>query len=143
MGCTMADLASLLVQCKCNPLDDTVRLVLSDFLEEHGDADRAEFVRLQVRDRSDDTGWEPDAGTNEVRAVRLYKQHVYDWCRGYLTNRYWFSLDPAGHEEVKSAKGKFERGTLTLSGSPSQVEQVIPQLPAHAVPWLERLRLNG
>jgi uncharacterized protein (TIGR02996 family) len=31
-----------------NPDDDTVRLVAADFLEEHGDADRAAFIRIQV-----------------------------------------------------------------------------------------------
>lgn len=31
-----------------NPDDDTARLVAADFLEEHGDADRAAFIRVQV-----------------------------------------------------------------------------------------------
>ncbi len=31
-----------------NPTDDTVRLVLADWLEEHGDGERAEFIRCQV-----------------------------------------------------------------------------------------------
>jgi uncharacterized protein (TIGR02996 family) len=31
-----------------NPDDDAVRLVYSDWLEEHGQADRAEFVRVQI-----------------------------------------------------------------------------------------------
>lgn len=32
-----------------DPDDDTARLVAADFLEEHGDADRAAFVRIQVQ----------------------------------------------------------------------------------------------
>jgi uncharacterized protein (TIGR02996 family) len=32
-----------------NPEDDTVRLVYADWLDENGDPDRAEFIRLQVR----------------------------------------------------------------------------------------------
>jgi uncharacterized protein (TIGR02996 family) len=32
-----------------NPDDDTPRLVYADWLDEHGDADHAEFIRLQVR----------------------------------------------------------------------------------------------
>jgi uncharacterized protein (TIGR02996 family) len=31
-----------------NPADDTVRLVYADWLEEHGEPERAEFVRVQV-----------------------------------------------------------------------------------------------
>ena len=31
-----------------NPDDDTVRLVAADFLEEHGDPERAAFIRIQV-----------------------------------------------------------------------------------------------
>jgi uncharacterized protein (TIGR02996 family) len=37
---------SLLRQAKETPEDDTPRLVLADFLEEHDDPDRAEFIRL-------------------------------------------------------------------------------------------------
>ncbi len=32
-----------------DPEDDGVRLVFTDWLEEHGDLDRAEFIRLQIR----------------------------------------------------------------------------------------------
>ena len=31
-----------------DPRDDAVRLVFADWLEEHGDAERAEFIRAQV-----------------------------------------------------------------------------------------------
>src|SRR5262245_56805489 len=44
------DLASLLSACKETPDDDAPRLVLADWLEEHGDEEgraRAEFVRVQ------------------------------------------------------------------------------------------------
>ena len=42
---------SLLSGVKESPEDDTPRLVLADFLEEHGDPDRAEFIRIQCRRR--------------------------------------------------------------------------------------------
>jgi len=32
-----------------DPEDDTVRLVFADWLDENGDPERAEFIRLQVR----------------------------------------------------------------------------------------------
>jgi uncharacterized protein (TIGR02996 family) len=32
-----------------NPQDDDIRLIYADWLEEHGDLDRAEFIRVQIR----------------------------------------------------------------------------------------------
>jgi uncharacterized protein (TIGR02996 family) len=39
---------ALLDAARESPHDDAPRLVLADWLEEHGDADRAEFIRLQL-----------------------------------------------------------------------------------------------
>jgi uncharacterized protein (TIGR02996 family) len=45
----MADVRAALLQAVCeNPDDDTPRLVYADWLDDHGDPDRAEFIRLQV-----------------------------------------------------------------------------------------------
>jgi uncharacterized protein (TIGR02996 family) len=44
----MTDLHALLAAMAADPTDDTVRLAYADFLEENGDADRADFVRVQV-----------------------------------------------------------------------------------------------
>src|SRR5262249_10339211 len=38
----------LLAAIRANPDDDAVRLVYADWLEEHGDPDRAEFIRVQI-----------------------------------------------------------------------------------------------
>ncbi|MBY0228162.1 MAG: TIGR02996 domain-containing protein, partial [Gemmataceae bacterium] len=43
-----SDLLRLLHACKQEPDDATAHLVLADWLEEHGDADRAAFVRLDA-----------------------------------------------------------------------------------------------
>jgi uncharacterized protein (TIGR02996 family) len=37
---------ALLEQAKETPEDDSPRLVLADWLDEHGDAERAEFIRV-------------------------------------------------------------------------------------------------
>lgn len=42
-------LTAFLQSARERPEEDTPRLVLADFLEEHGDPDRAEFIRLQCR----------------------------------------------------------------------------------------------
>jgi uncharacterized protein (TIGR02996 family) len=49
MPSTPPELESLLLGCKDAPDDDAPRLVLADWLDDHGDHDRAEFVRLSVR----------------------------------------------------------------------------------------------
>lgn len=51
MDAPRAELLALLAACKKDPDDDHARLVLADWLEEHGDADdrqRAAFVRLEI-----------------------------------------------------------------------------------------------
>ena len=42
------DWPALMAAIVADPDDDTVRLAAADFLEEHGDADRAAFIRIQV-----------------------------------------------------------------------------------------------
>lgn len=44
----MTDSERFLAAIVANPDDDTLRLVYADWLEERGDADRAEFIRLQI-----------------------------------------------------------------------------------------------
>src|SRR3954470_18857584 len=48
-GRTMKE-RELLLKAVCdNPDDDTPRLVFADWLQEHGDEERAEFIRLQIQ----------------------------------------------------------------------------------------------
>ena len=49
------------------PDDDLLRLVFADFLEERGDPDRAEFIRLQI----EHAATEPDADGWAVRDLRI------------------------------------------------------------------------
>ncbi len=44
----MTDAERFLAAIVANPDDDTLRLVYADWLEENGDAERAEFIRLQI-----------------------------------------------------------------------------------------------
>lgn len=45
----MTDEAAFRAAILANPADDTVRLVFADWLQEQGDDDRAEFIRVQCR----------------------------------------------------------------------------------------------
>src|SRR5215212_11486943 len=61
-----------------NPDDDTVRLAYADWLQENGDEERAEFIRLQIEiARSDDS----QQSALRQREVALLTQHRGDWLR--------------------------------------------------------------
>src|SRR4051812_2294570 len=72
------DGAALLAYCHRHPEDDHARLVYADWLEENGDQDRAEFVRIQVRRAG---LWEghPDDGALERRERELLAEHEGRW----------------------------------------------------------------
>src|SRR4051795_7116192 len=46
---THPQVLALLLSAKESPEDDAPRLVLADWLEDHGEVDRAEFIRAQLR----------------------------------------------------------------------------------------------
>lgn len=47
-GITIIDIGTLLFRAVCfDPTDDIVHLVYADYLDEQGQADRAEFIRVQ------------------------------------------------------------------------------------------------
>ncbi len=53
----MTDRESLLHAIAASPDDDALRLVYADWLEEHGDSARAEFVRVQVKVEAQGGKW--------------------------------------------------------------------------------------
>lgn len=61
-----------------NPDDDTVRLVYADWLEEHGDTDRAEFIRTQCW-LATLTADDPQREPLETHAGELLDRHRKEW----------------------------------------------------------------
>ena len=62
-----------------DPSDDTVRLIYADALEENGDHDRAEYIRLQielVRRRATGEGWRSKL---VIREFILLNAHRQEW----------------------------------------------------------------
>src|SRR5262245_45873464 len=45
----MPDREAFVAAIAASPADDLPRLVFADWLDEHGDPDRAEFIRTQIR----------------------------------------------------------------------------------------------
>jgi uncharacterized protein (TIGR02996 family) len=122
-------LASLLRACKDEPFDDARRLVLADWLEEHGD-DRAELVRLELAfERRWSVPWkeEPDAEAVYLRVQRLCRANAERWLGP--ARRWYRSAFVVG-------------GFVWIAATARQLLDHPPtDLPAHVVPWLERLNL--
>ena len=88
------------------PQDDLLRLVFADFLEESGEVDRAEFIRLQIelaRLEPDSPDWTPQ----KLRCEELLREH--DW-------------------RIPGLRGKqeFRRGFVEVIGTTGRLEIVIP-----------------
>src|SRR5262245_36580943 len=77
-----------------NPDDDSLRLVHADFLEEHGEPERAEFIRVQIELSRLPAG-DPRRGPLAAREERLLAEHGESWM-GKLGERVpvW-DFDPA------------------------------------------------
>ncbi len=77
----MSDEKALLAAIWEHPHDDTPRLVYADWLQENGQPERAEFIRVQCeywRVSGDDPKWVE----LEKRAKRLWKSHRKKWRAG-------------------------------------------------------------
>jgi uncharacterized protein (TIGR02996 family) len=73
-----SDLHALLEAIVADPSDDVARLVYADCLEEHGNAARAQFIRLQIEAgrRHQDSHARAEL---EQRAHELFAEHWIDW----------------------------------------------------------------
>jgi uncharacterized protein (TIGR02996 family) len=98
------------------PHDDTPRLIYADWLEEHGQSDRAEFIRVQCRlARMPNAMVEQAAWT--ARAEELLRRHWEEWVGslrkivGQWRDRYgerWL-----GEEYQADGLRRFQRGFVT------------------------------
>ncbi len=109
--------------------DDTSRLVFADWLEDNGQADRAEFLRLQC----ELANWIPERARREQKQERereLLAEHARDWLGPLL------DFPVSWH---------FERGLAHLT---LDAEVLLDQLPDQAVDWfrsawIQRVRLEN
>jgi uncharacterized protein (TIGR02996 family) len=72
---------SLLAAAAEAPDDDTPRLVLSDWLEEHDQLDRARFIRLQCEAARPGVPWWRRQAL-ELEAAALWRTHASEWRAG-------------------------------------------------------------
>jgi uncharacterized protein (TIGR02996 family) len=102
----MHDHAAFLAAVAANPDDDLPRLVYADWLEENGDAARAEFIRVQCeleRCTPDDDR----RAALQRREAALLKRHKSAWTAGAV-------------EANVAADWRFRRGFLHAASVPAQ-----------------------
>ena len=79
----MTDREALIAGIAADPDNDLRRLVFADWLDEHGEPERAEFVRLQVESlRIEDR---EERLVAIARANELFREHGQGWFAPFLT----------------------------------------------------------
>ncbi len=120
---------SLLRAIVAQPDDDLVRLVYADWLDEHGDADRATFIRTQCELAGLPAGDARRVGL-EVRAAVLLQRHREAWLgelakwidRSYVTFRRGFPWS------VGTTRKAFLRNASSLAGRTVIQEAMLDQV---------------
>src|SRR5262245_41534158 len=120
---TAPELRSLLQGCKDAPDDDVPRMVLADWLDDHGDGERAEFVRLSVRLSAQEIPLGDEAAAL-ARLHHLYSRNAARWLGGLGD---W-------DERVS-----FRRGLIEVRAALDQLRSMQGLAPPDTLPWLETL----
>ncbi|HKB03335.1 MAG TPA: TIGR02996 domain-containing protein, partial [Gemmataceae bacterium] len=79
----MTDEPTLLAAVLADPGDDAPRLVYADWLDEHGQPDRAEFIRVQI-ELTRTPVWDPRRPGLERREADLLAEHQIEWAAPLL-----------------------------------------------------------
>lgn len=124
----MSDLSDLIRACKAEPDDDAPRLVLADWLEEHGEPERAAFFRRQVLT--------PAAIVDEPENVRRWAEP-------------WYRLG----EQIRASRGSgadlyevhFQRGFLRISDGYRELYDRLDQIlsPPFDWNWVEEVKFGS
>jgi uncharacterized protein (TIGR02996 family) len=115
----MSDKAALLAAILAHPDEDTPRLMYADWLDEHGQPERAEFIRIQCAPDADEAA--------EERAAELEERNRARWL--------------AGLPQFPGARWEFRRGFPEYLDVPAEL--MLERYEAFArVPWLRFLTLH-
>jgi len=129
----MTDESALLGAIRGNPDEDTPRLVFADWLQENGQTERAEFIRLQCEAARMPLGTK-DRRKKEIAAEKLFKAHKVEWF-GPLWKKFYSSKPAVSHCHI-------ERGFIT--SLKNDVREFIAHADAIAkyAPCLRRVRVK-
>ncbi len=145
----MSERAAFIDAILDNPADDTARLVFADWLQENGEPERAEFIRVQIEAET-----LPEAelaeSKSDQRAVTLQKEHEHAWrqaigiasddgtySRGFLTR---VQLYPQDFDGRVSRVLSIEPATFQLSLQANDDEEPIALKAVDALAADPRLR---
>ncbi len=161
-GPPVTDEQSLLRAVLLSPADDLPRLVLADWLDEHGQPERAEFIRVQVEEARFDCH-HPFAPSGPVpwcrrcvlrhRGRRLLTRHGASWAAGVAVLfdlRRWESTGEKGRRDAVTPGligWEFRRGFVAeVRGPLDAVRANLPELvgshPVECVGVTDRDPLN-
>ena len=116
----MSERAAFVSAILDNPADDTVRLVFADWLEEHGEPERAEFIRCQI-EAANLPALQRAKSKPHKRAKALLRKYDQAW-------RTALGLPSAEGE----SEGKYERGFLAGDTiAIHKFEKLVPQLASN------------
>lgn len=146
----MTDREALLAAIHADPDDDTARLVFADWLQENGQADRAEFIRFQIQAARADP-FSLRARKAEERARYILDVHFEDWTRhlqGGMAHRPRFERGFVAHLSVEP-RGFVPRADDLLNAEPVQaltlyrfagIDERVSLAPFFELPRLRQLR---
>ena len=117
----MAHNDALLAGVIAAPDDDLPRLVYADWLEEAGDGDRAEFIRVQCRLAA--APGDPDRAALEAREADLLARRGHEWA---------LPLGPAVREWVYR-RGFVERVETSLETTGDAIRELLAKAPIRHV----------
>jgi len=129
----VSDLHDLIRACKAEPDDDAPRLILADWLDEHGEAERAAFIRAQIA-RPDDASIGPN-----LEWAGEWKRWADHWhAKGRLDADYWQTTQP-------DYPLRFRRGFLRVGDYYRELYDRLPQLlqPPFDWTWLDEIQFGS
>lgn len=138
------ELIALLAACRARPGDDLPRLVLADWLDENGQGERGEFVRVQVELSH------PTADVARIRGLKkremeLLAEYENEWTGGYQATAE--AMKPALRPDRRSFTGphppayRFVRGLVRIGNAAEFIArpELREWLRSPELPWVEQI----
>ncbi len=132
------DERALLAACAADPTNDLPRLVYADFLDDHDQPERAEFVRLSVTAANPTTAAASRVAC-QARAGTLLAAHRADWERPLMA----LGVGPAADWSVQLPPVEYDRGLPVGVVLPLDVFVAAGDAILAAAPTVTRLDLTS
>ncbi len=140
----MSDRAAFISAIAASPDDDLPKLVFADWLDEHGEGARAEFIRLQIAVRNEADQSPPVTDAKKLARIRvLFLANYRDWLRPV----YDALAEPLPVFEEALPKptllGRLVRGLRNLGRTPERTSDVSLSVSPEALSYFRSGRPSG